>query len=144
VAMGDPFGHWLRTGGLAEIHLASGRAADALPLARRGHQLTQFVRSRGVEGWALRLVGEVEASQASPLVTEAQATYRQALARAEELGMRPLQGRCRLGLGLVHRTAGRPEEAEAELRAAAETFRALAMPYWLARAEAELIARPSR
>ena len=144
VAMGDPFGHWLRTGGLAEIYLASGRAADALPLARRGHQLTQFVRSRGIEGWALRLVGEAEASQPSPLATEAEATYRQALARAEELGMRPLQGRCRLGLGLVHRTAGRPEEAEAELRAAAETFRALAMPYWLARAEAELKTRPSR
>ena len=58
--------------------------------------------------------------------------------------MRPLQGRCRLGLGLLLRAAGRPEEAEADLRAAAETFRALAMPYWLARAEAELIARPSR
>jgi class 3 adenylate cyclase/tetratricopeptide (TPR) repeat protein len=144
VAMGDPFGHWLRTGGLAEIYLATGRAEEALPLARRGLQLTQFVRSRGVEGWALRLVGEAEVSQTPPLAEEAEATYRQALVRAEELEMRPLQGRCRLGLGILHRRLGRVGEAHAELRSALETFRRLAMPYWLARAEAELMALPPR
>jgi len=144
VAMGDPYGHWLRTGGLAEIYLATGRAEEALPLARRGLQLTQFVRSRGVEGWAARLVGEAEASQTPPLADEAEATYRRALARAAELEMRPLQGRCQLGLGLLYRARGHAEGAQAELRAAVETFRALAMPYWLARAEAELSARSPR
>ena len=98
VAMGDPLGHWLRTGVLAEIHLAAGRAEDALPLARRAVELTRYVKSRGAEAWAMRLLGEAEASQPVPLADDAQATYRHALARALELEMRPLQARCHLGL----------------------------------------------
>ena len=38
------------------------------------------------EAWAMRLLGEAEASQPVPLAEDAQATYRHALARALELG----------------------------------------------------------
>ena len=143
VAMGDPLGHWLRTGVLAEIHLADGRAAEALPLARRAAELTRYVKSRGSEAWALRLLGDAEASQPLPLAEDAQATYRQALARALELEMRPLQARCHLGLGTLAQRLGHDREAQAEIQIARDMFQALGMTYWSARAESVLAAKPA-
>jgi hypothetical protein len=60
--------------------------------ARRFHQ-------RGHQAWALWLPGESPARQAFPEVEPVAGHYRQALAMAEALGMRPLQTHCRLGLG---------------------------------------------
>ncbi|HET9855657.1 MAG TPA: hypothetical protein VFR53_11425, partial [Methylomirabilota bacterium] len=140
VAIGDPLGHWLRTGVLAEIHLAAGRGEDALPLARRAVELTRYVKSRGSEAWAMRLLGEAEASQPVPLAEDAQATYRHALARALELEMRPLQARCHLGLGTLARRLGHDREAQAEIRTARDMFRGLGMEYWSARADSVLAA----
>ena len=138
VAMGDPLGHWLRTGVLAEIHLAAGRVEDALPLARRAVELTRYIKSRGSEAWALRLLGEAEASQPAPLAEEAQASYRQALARGLELEMRPLQARCHLGLGTLAQRLGHHREAQAEIQIARDMFRAIGMEYWRTRAESVL------
>jgi tetratricopeptide (TPR) repeat protein len=143
VAMGDPLGHWLRTGVLAEIHLAAGRVEDALPLARRAVELTRYIKSRGSEAWALRLLGEAEASQPAPLAEEAQASYRQALARGLELEMRPLQARCHLGLGTLAQRLGHHREAQAEIQTARDLFRAIGMEYWWTRAESGLAADPA-
>jgi class 3 adenylate cyclase/tetratricopeptide (TPR) repeat protein len=143
VAMGDPLGHWLRTGVLAEIHLAAGQVEDALPLARRAVELTRYIKSRGSEAWALRLLGEAEASQPTPLPDEAQATYRQALARGLELEMRPLQARCHLGLGTLAQRLGHEREAQAEIQTARDLFRAIGMEYWRTRAESVLAADPA-
>ncbi len=54
--------------------------------------------------------------------------------------MRPLQAHCHLGLGTLHRRAGRPDDARAELSTAVEMLRAMEMTHWLPRAEAELAA----
>ena len=51
-------------------------------------------------------------------VEQAEAHYRQALALAEELGMRPLQAHCHRGLGTLYAKIGRREQARAELSAA--------------------------
>jgi tetratricopeptide (TPR) repeat protein len=135
IAIGDPFGHWLRAAGRAEAYLLVGRAADALPLAQRGVEISKAVKGRGVMSWALRLMGEVAAAQTPPLVDEAAAAYREALEMAQEMGMRPLEARCRLGLGLLYQQAARPEEAHSEFAYAAEGLRALGMHTWLGRAE---------
>ena len=66
------------------------------------------------------------------------AHYRQALALAEELGMRPLQAHCHLGLGTLYAKAGRREQAHTELSAAIELYRAMDMTFWLPQAEAGL------
>ncbi|HEY7067570.1 MAG TPA: hypothetical protein VII06_39300 [Chloroflexota bacterium] len=50
--------------------------------------------------------------------------------------MRPLAAHCHLGLGTLCRKAGRDAEARTELAIAAEMYRAMDMPYWLARAAA--------
>jgi hypothetical protein len=66
--------------------------------------------------------------------------YREAWTLAEEVGMRPLAARCRLGLGRVLRLSGRRDDARSEIRDAGEAFRAMAMLYWQAHADAELAA----
>lgn len=137
IAIGDPFGHWLRAGGRAEAYLLVGRAADALPLAQCAIEISKAVKGRGVMGWALRLMGDVAAAQAPPLVDEAETAYREALKLAQEMGMRTLEARCRLGLGSLYRRLGRRDDARAELAAAREAFGALGMPFWAGQAEAE-------
>ena len=64
--------------------------------------------------------------------------YRQARALADELGMRPLQAHCHLGLGTLYATIGRPEQARAELSAAIDLYRSMDMTFWLPQAEATL------
>ena len=68
----------------------------------------------------------------------AEGHYNQALARANEFGMRPLAAHCHLGLGkLFHRTGDRAKAAE-HLTIAATMYREMDMGVWLERAEAEL------
>ena len=95
-------------------------------------------QERGNEAYALRLLGEIAAHRAPPDVDEAAAHYRQALALAEELGMRPLQAHCHLGLGILYQRVGKREPARAALSTAIELLRAMEMTFWLPRAEAEL------
>jgi len=64
--------------------------------------------------------------------------YHQALTLAEELGMRPLQAHCHLGLGTLYGKIGRREEARAAFSMALALYRAMEMTYWLPQAEAEL------
>jgi hypothetical protein len=52
--------------------------------------------------------------------------------------MRPLQARCRLGLGKLYRQVGRSDEARAELATAAAMLREMGMAFWLPEAEQEL------
>src|SRR6266481_4905101 len=137
IAIGDPFGHLLRAAGRAEAYLLVGRAADALPLAQRGVEICKAVKSRGVRGWALRLMGEVAAAQTPPLVDEAEAAYREALKMAQEMGMRPLEARCHLGLGGLYRRTGEGGLAVDHLTTARSMFREMSMRYWLEKAEAE-------
>jgi len=68
----------------------------------------------------------------------AEAHYQQALALAEELGMRPLVAHCHLGLGRLYGQTGQREQARTELSAAIEMYRAMDMTFWLPQAEAAL------
>jgi tetratricopeptide (TPR) repeat protein len=138
IAIGDPLGHWIRTGNRAEALLAAGRAAEALPLARRGLDLTRLVRGRGLEGWALRLSAEAAAAQDPPLLDDAQASFEEALARADAAGMRPLAARCHLGLGLVALRAGKTADGRQRLEHAAALLAELGMRPWLEQARREL------
>ena len=64
--------------------------------------------------------------------------YRQALALADELGMRPLLAHCHFGLRILYNRIGRPEQARTALSAAIELYRAMEMTFWLPQAEAAL------
>jgi hypothetical protein len=45
---------------------------------------------------------------------------------------------CHLGLGTLYQKTGRHEQARAELGTASEMYRAMEMPFWLAKAETAL------
>ena len=107
---------------------------------QRALALSRQYKERGEEARALRLLGAVAAHAEPPDVEQAENCYRQALVLADELGMRPLVAHCHLGLGTLYRKVGRDEQAQSELTTAAELYRAMEMPYWLARADAALAA----
>ena len=64
--------------------------------------------------------------------------YHKALALAEELGMRPLQAHCHLGLGTVYAGARQRQQAHAELSGPIDLYRALDMTFWLPQVGAAL------
>jgi tetratricopeptide (TPR) repeat protein len=119
-------------------YLLAGRIEAAMTEAQRALTLARDSKQRGLEAWALRLLGQVEARQEFPTVGLAEAHYRQAMAVADELKMRPLLAHCHLDLGTLYRRRGRRAVAQAELSAAIELYRTMEMTFWLGRAEAEL------
>jgi predicted ATPase/class 3 adenylate cyclase len=123
---------------LSEAYLLAGRLEDAREHAAQAVDLARQYKQRGNEAWALQLLGESTARQASPKIESAASHYRQALALAEELGMRPLQAHCHRGLGSLYAKTGRPEPARAELSAAMTLYRAMDMTFWLPQTEATL------
>jgi class 3 adenylate cyclase/DNA-binding winged helix-turn-helix (wHTH) protein/tetratricopeptide (TPR) repeat protein len=126
---------------LAEATLLAGHLEKASDLARQALELARAHQERGYQAYILRLLGEIAARQ-DPLESElAEAHYRQALALAEELGMRPLVAHCHHGLGRLYSQTGRGEEARAELAAAIALYRAMDMTFWLPQAEAALSQR---
>jgi tetratricopeptide (TPR) repeat protein len=130
--------HALRLAALSEAFLLAGRTDDAFQTAQRAVDLSHVHKERGHEAWTLRLLGEIAMQRDPPHGDEAEASYRQALALAGELHMRPLMAHCHLGLGTLYTGAGQREQACAELSTALALYRALDMTFWLSRAEAAL------
>jgi class 3 adenylate cyclase/tetratricopeptide (TPR) repeat protein len=132
------FPHALVLTELSEACLLVGRVDEAGALARHLLEISRSYTGSGYRAHACRLFGDV-AIRREPLdVDQATAHYRQALVLAEELGMRPLQTHCHLGLGTLYGRMGRGEPACAELTAAIELYRAMDMTFWLPQAEAAL------
>jgi class 3 adenylate cyclase/tetratricopeptide (TPR) repeat protein len=123
---------------LGHACLLTGRLDDAYALATQAHALSQAHRGRGHEAWALHLLGDVARHHQPPESEPAAVHYRQALALAEALGMRPLQAHCHRGLGTLYAKTGQREQARAELTAAIALYRAMDMTFWLPQAEATL------
>jgi predicted ATPase/class 3 adenylate cyclase len=116
---------------LGEAHLLAGRRDEALAVARRALDLAHVQKERGSEAWVLRLLGEIAAHADPADLESARAHYDQALARADELGMRPLAAHCHLGLAKLYRRAGEQAEAEKHLSAGTTMYREMAMSFWL-------------
>jgi tetratricopeptide (TPR) repeat protein len=123
---------------LGEAHLHAGRLQEARTLAAPALEYFHTHQERGSEAYALHLLGDIAAHRDLPKVEEADANYRQALALADELGMRPLVAHCRLGLGILYAKTGQRQQAHAELSAAIDLYHAMDMTFWLPQAEAVL------
>src|SRR5262249_56101132 len=76
---------------LSEAYLLAGRLEEARQRAAQALDLAHQYQQRGRQAWALWLLGESTARQASPAVAPAAGHYRQALALPADLGIRPLQ-----------------------------------------------------
>ena len=123
---------------LGEAQLLAGHLEEAHALAERALALAREHQERGNQAYALRLLGDIAARREPPDIVQAEAHYQQALALAEELGMRPLQAHCHRGLGTLYRQTGRAALARAALSTAIALYRAMDMTFWLPEAEAAL------
>jgi len=123
---------------LSEALLLVGRVDKARTLAGRLLELSRTLIGSGYQAHAYQLLGEAATRSDPPDAEQAELYYRQALALAEELGMRPLQAHCHLGLGTLSAKGGRVEQGRAELSIAIALFQSMAMTFWLPQAEAAL------
>jgi tetratricopeptide (TPR) repeat protein len=127
-----------RVAWLSEVWRLAGRREEAWQHAHQALDLARQHKERANEALALHQLGTVQA-HADPLDTvQAEAYYQQALALAEELGMRPLVAHCHHGLGWLYHQTGRAEQARTALSAAIALYRAMDMTLWLPQAEAAL------
>ena len=118
--------------------MLAGRLEEAHALGERALALAHAHKERGNEAYALRLLGEIAARREPSEVAPAEGHYRQALALAEELGMRPLVAHCHCGLGTLYAKTGQREQARTELAAAIALYRDMDMTFWLPQTEAAL------
>ena len=123
---------------LSEAYLLAGRLRDAVPAAQQALTLARAHRERGHEAYALRLLGKIASHRDPAEVEKAETHYRQALALATELGMRPLVAHCHLGLGKLYRRTGKGQQALEHLTTATTMHREMDMRFWLEQAEAEM------
>jgi tetratricopeptide (TPR) repeat protein len=123
---------------LREAQMLAGRLEEVHALAEGALTIARAHQERGHEAYALRLLGAIAARRDPPEGESAVAHYRQALALADKLGMRPLLAHCHRGLGTLYATTGQQEQARAELATAINLYRAMAMTFWLPEAETAL------
>ncbi|MBI2527537.1 MAG: AAA family ATPase [Candidatus Rokubacteria bacterium] len=135
---GSPLGHGVRLLAHGEALLMGGEVAEAAALGAQALQFLEGIRARGFAAWALRLRGMIAASGHPPGVGEAEDLFRQALERAEQLGMRPLAAHCHLGLGRLYVKTAQRDRAHAQVLAAIQLFGALGMASWVRHGEREL------
>jgi tetratricopeptide (TPR) repeat protein len=123
---------------LGEAHLRADCLEEAHLLTERTLALARARQERGHQVYALRLLGEIAAHRTPLDAAAAAAHYHQAMALAEELGMRPLQAHCHRGLGMLYAKTGQREQARTALSTAIEMYRDMVMTFWLPETEAAL------
>jgi tetratricopeptide (TPR) repeat protein len=135
---GALLGHAGRVTWLSEVCRLEGCGEEAWQHARQALDLARQQKTRREEAHALHQLGVVHAHADPPDVAQAEAHYQQALALAEELGMRPLVAHCHLGLGTLYVRLGQRQQARISLSTAIDLYRAMDMAFWLPQAEAAL------
>jgi tetratricopeptide (TPR) repeat protein len=128
--------HALFVATLGEALLRAGHLVEARHRAEQALAFARTHKERSHEAWALRVLGEMAAQRDPPDGAEAATYYRQSLALADALGMRPLVAHCHCGLGSLYTKIGRWDAARGELSAAIELYRAMEMTFWLPHAQA--------
>jgi class 3 adenylate cyclase/tetratricopeptide (TPR) repeat protein len=123
---------------VGEACLLGARVDEASTAAQRAVAFARERGQRGEEAVALRVLGEIASHPDPPDVEIAEDHYRQAIALAGGLGMRPLVAHCHIGLGKLYRRTGKREQAQEHLTTATTMYREMGMAYWLDKAEAEI------
>jgi tetratricopeptide (TPR) repeat protein len=123
---------------LGEAQTLAGCLEEAHALAEGALSLARAHQERGNEAYALHLLGEIAVRRQPPERALAEAYYQQARTLAEELGMRPLQAHCHLGLGTLYATTGQRQQARTALTTAIDLYHTMEMTFWLPKAEAAL------
>jgi tetratricopeptide (TPR) repeat protein len=136
--MGLLYGHSLWVSLLGEGCLLARRLEEAHARAAEALSFARTHRERAYEATALRLLGEIHMRRQPPAIEASEECYNQALAVADELGMRPLVAHCHLGLGKLYYRTNKREQAQEHLTTATTMYRDMGMTYWLEKAETAL------
>jgi tetratricopeptide (TPR) repeat protein len=127
---------------LAEAYFVVGRVVEARERAAQAVALARAHQERGWEAWGLKLLGDVHALAPAEIdhagAEQAEDAYRQALALATELGMRPLVAHCHFGLGKLYEKTNKREQAREHLTTAITMYREMDMQFWLEQAQTAL------
>jgi tetratricopeptide (TPR) repeat protein len=118
--------------------MLAGHLEEAHTFAEQTLAFAREHQERGKEAYALHLLGDIAAGREPPECDQAEAYYRQALALAETLGMRPLVAHCHQGLGTLYAATGQREQARTALATSIDLYRAMEMIFWLPQTEAAL------
>jgi tetratricopeptide (TPR) repeat protein len=132
---GIGFHHSLSVEQLGEAYLLADQVDNARACADRAVMLARGRGERGNEAWGLRLLGEIASHHTRPDVTAAAAHYGAAMTLAAELDMRPLVAHCHLGLGILYRRTGDPEQTQEHLTTARAMYGEMGMTHWLEKLE---------
>jgi class 3 adenylate cyclase/tetratricopeptide (TPR) repeat protein len=130
--------HPLLLARLAEAYLLAGQPTKAKASATRALTLARKAAARGAEAAALGVLGTIASHQDQPDFRTAESHYREAMALANELGMRPLIAHCHLGLGTLYRRIGDHAKASEHLMTASTMYREMGMEFWLEKAGIQL------
>ena len=122
---------------LAEAYLELGRVDEALKLAQQALALARANGESDREAWCLKVLGDVQAHELAT-AEHAGDAYRQALALATELGLRPLVAHCNFALAKLHAGAGMEQVPSEHLATAMTMYREMDMRFWLEEAEIEV------
>jgi tetratricopeptide (TPR) repeat protein len=123
---------------LGDAFLTVGRLGDAVRVAEEAYSVSQVEGRRADEALATHLLAAIAFLQPSPDYNSVERGYCAALARATEIGMRPLVAHCHLGLAKLYRRTGARAQAREHLTTATTMYREMDMRFWLWQAEAEL------
>jgi tetratricopeptide (TPR) repeat protein len=116
---------------LGEAYLNSGRREEAVACAARALAFSHEHGQRGNEAHVERFLGHIASEHDRISLTEAETHYRDALAIAEDLGMRPLVADCHLGFGKLYSRVEQHEEARKHLTIATTMYREMGMMHRL-------------
>jgi tetratricopeptide (TPR) repeat protein len=120
---------------LGEAYLNSKRREEALACAARALAFSHEHGQRGNEAHVERFLGHMASEHDRISLTEAETHYRDALAIAEDLGMRPLVADCHLGFGKLYSRVEQHEEARKHLTIATTMYREMGMMHRLDQAD---------
>jgi hypothetical protein len=116
---------------LSDGLLVAGRLDEAAAQAERARRLAADCGERRGDATFHQLIGDIAARRDPPAFDLAESSYRQGMALATELGLRPIVAYCHRGLGTLYRRAGQGEDARPHLDTAAAMYTEMGMPYWL-------------
>ena len=125
----------LRLTWLGQASLLGHQIGKAREQAQRAMALAVDAGERGYEAWALKLLGDIALRKDSPEPEQPEKYYDRALGLAKELGMRPLEAHCHVGLGSLYVATDKRERAHAEFSTAKDLYDAMDMTFWLMQAE---------
>jgi class 3 adenylate cyclase/tetratricopeptide (TPR) repeat protein len=123
---------------LIQAYLLVGKPEEAASLASRALKSSRLHAEQSRQALALYVLGEIALYSDPVDVEKAEDHYRQAMALADGIGMRPLIAHCHLGLGKLYRRSGNLQLAKEHIHNGITMMREMEMGLWLEKAEAEL------